>query len=174
MFVLHSDCNNVWNTCRYCSESKNSQTSDSQQLQPLESSSIIENIVVNNDSSSSVDTVVSPSSSNIWDNNNEEQTLDQQLLSTTSSRGNTDDTNVEADLPVEQRKQRIMKETFSQDNHTTVEEDPVTNLETSVSQQSDDGVVIAVAEFKNDQLLSSVGIEGGTSVEGNKGSCHGH
>ena len=161
MFVLHSDCSNLWKKCLYCSESSTSndddQTADSRQVQPPELS-IIEGFV-HDSNSSSTDTAGNPT--NVF--NNEQQLLLLSSTTTTSSSKNTpmnpDSVEVSTDLPAEEKKQRVIIENISRsDDPSFVEEEAsvVVKAVTSViSQQEGDGVV-AVAEPKNDQLLNSV------------------
>ena len=98
MFVLHSDCNNVWNICRYCSSCATSddQTSDFKQLQRASEPS-------------------SESFGNSSEYRGDDKTPNQQkiLLSTTTSSSNesTNTVNVDAspDLLAEQMKQQIIE-----------------------------------------------------------------
>ena len=154
MFVLHSDCNNIWSKCwYYCSESatNDDQTSDSQQRQqPSEPSTVS---FVNSSADTGDPRIIA----------GDDKTPEQQqiLLSTTSSSNESLKTvYVEAltDLPAEQIEQRII-EIISQDDHILEEEaTTVVNAATSVSQQQGDGVVV-VAEPKSDQLPDPVGVK---------------
>ena len=147
MFVLHSDCNNVWSKCRYCSGS------DSQKLQQP--------------SEPSTESVVNSSADTGYPRNiaGDDKTPEQQqiLLSTTRRSSNNESinaVNVEAstDSPAEQMKQRII-EIISQNDHILEEEaTDVKAAAISVSQKGDDGVIV-VAEPKNDQLPDPDGIE---------------
>ena len=166
MFVLHSDCSNLWKKCLYCSESSKSndvdQSADSRHVQSPEPS-IIEGFV--RDSNSSTDTAGNPT--NVFINN--DQTPEQQLLlllSATSSSNNTtmnsDSVEVSTDLPAEEKKQRVIIAKISREGDPTfVKEEAsvvVKEVTSVISQQEGDGVV-AVAEPKNDQLINSVSTE---------------
>ena len=155
MFVLHSDCSNLFKKCQYCcseeSTRNNDQTSDSQQVQPTPEQPSTETLV--DESNVSTDSSENPTDDVVLNN---DQAPEQHLSSTTSSSSNPNDIEVSTNVP-EKKKQRDVDYIAEEE----AEEASVIKAATSslISDEQEGGGVVAVAEPKNDQLLiNSVGI----------------
>ena len=98
MFVLHSDCSNLFKKCRYCcseeSTRNNDQTSDSQQVQPTPEQPSTETLV--DESNVSTDSSENPTDDVVLNN---DQAPEQHLSSTTSSSSNPNDIEVSTNVP---------------------------------------------------------------------------
>ena len=154
MFVLHSDCSNLFKKCRYCcseeSTRNNDQTSDSQQVQPTPEQPSTETLV--DESNFSTDSSENPTDDVVLNN---DQAPEQHLSSTTSSSSNPNDIEVSTNVP-EKKKQRDVDYIAEEETEASVIKAATSSL---ISDEQEGDGVIAVAEPKNDQLLiNSVGI----------------
>ena len=155
IFVLHSDCSNLFKKCRYCcseeSTRNNDQTSDSQQVQPTPEQPSTETLV--DESNFSTDSSENPTDDVVLNN---DQAPEQHLSSTTSSSSsNPNDIEVSTNVP-EKKKQRDVDYIAEEETEASVIKAATSSL---ISDEQEGDGVIAVAEPKNDQLLiNSVGI----------------
>ena len=154
MFVLHSDCSNLFKKCRYCCSEEptrnNDQTSDSQQVQPTPEQPSTETLV--DESNFSTDSSENPTDDVVLNN---DQAPEQHLSSTTSSSSNPNDIEVSTNVP-EKKKQGDVDYIAEEETEASVIKAATSSL---ISDEQEGDGVIAVAEPKNDQLLiNSVGI----------------
>ena len=143
MFVLHSDCSNLFKKCRYCcseeSTRNNDQTSDSQQVQPTPEQPSTETLV--DESNFSTDSSENPTDDVVL--NNDDQAPEQHLSSTTSSSSNPNDIEVSTNVP-EKKKQRDVDYIAEEEAEASVIKAATSSL---ISDEQEGDGVVAVFQF---------------------------